>query len=80
MKKTWRMIAVSLSHPQTDFMEVWAKPNSEVTTEQPLLTRDEALEIVAAWNRYNEWWAYGLLDDDNWQPEFFDFDKLRSTK
>lgn len=75
-RRRWKMVAVSLAHEETDILDLYMGPNEEKPMRPPRLTRDEALELVAAWNRYNEWWAYGLLEDECWQPTFFEFNKL----
>jgi hypothetical protein len=63
----WHMIAVNRRSGEIHVSEVTNGPfDSHVAT-----TRAEALTVVDDWQRYNEFWTYGLLEGDYWTPRLF---------
>lgn len=37
-----------------------------------IMTRQDALKIIQAWRDYNEFWTYGLVEDECWTPKLFE--------
>ncbi len=76
MKKLWHMVAISLMRDEINVLSVIQEPQVEKSanacTDPPdPMNREDALKIVKSWNDYNEYWQYGLIENDCYTPNMF---------
>ncbi len=64
----WELVAINRADSRMEVFPLRNRPNSDAP---PPETREQALEYVKAWQDYNEFWTYALVEDECFTPEMF---------